>query len=154
MVQLDASVIEVHLFRKVDDRFEYLILQRASDEVYPNLWQPITGSVEKDEPAWQAALREIKEETGLNVKRLWIVPIINAYYSKKYNRITHIPVFAAEIDVNDKVVISSEHQNYKWVEFEEAKNSFSWQGQRNAITIVNDYFTSKDPVYYMDEIEL
>ncbi len=154
MINLDASVIEVHLFRRNNDKIQYLILQRSSQEVYPNIWQTVTGTIEKDEEAWKAALREVKEETGLNIKRLWIVPIINAYYSKKYNRITHIPVFAAEVGMEDTVKISAEHQNYKWVEFDEAIRSFSWQGQRNAIGIVNQYFSNSDSVYYMDEIEL
>jgi len=41
-----------------------LMLQRKDD---PTFWQSVTGSLEQDETPIQAAIREIKEETGIDV---------------------------------------------------------------------------------------
>ena len=61
------DIIEAHIFRLVEDRLEFLLLRRAADEeVYPGVWQPVTGRMHEGEKAWEAALREIKEETGLS----------------------------------------------------------------------------------------
>jgi len=154
MAQISATVIEVHLFKETNNGIEYLILQRSKDEIYPNLWQPITGSIELNETAYQAAIREVKEETNLDIEKLWIVPTINSYYSAKYDRITFIFVFVAKIFNPELLKLSDEHQNYKWVKFEDAIKSFSWQGQKNALSIINDYFTTNSNSYYMDEILL
>lgn len=42
---------------------QVLIMERADK---PGFWQSVTGSVEGNESPYQAAIREVKEETGLN----------------------------------------------------------------------------------------
>ena len=36
--------------------------------MYEHLWQGVAGKIEKGEQSWQAAIRELKEETGLDIK--------------------------------------------------------------------------------------
>lgn len=45
---------------------QVLLLERAD---HPGYWQSVTGSLGKDETPQQAAIREVKEETGLDAKR-------------------------------------------------------------------------------------
>jgi len=49
---------------------EVLLLERA---VRPGYWQSVTGSLDRlDEPLERAAIREVREETGIDVPRAWL----------------------------------------------------------------------------------
>jgi 8-oxo-dGTP pyrophosphatase MutT (NUDIX family) len=102
--------------------WEFLVLQRADDEkVYPNLWQVVTGIIEHEPPetATQAAFREIMEETGLRPKELWVLPTITSFYSLSDNAIVHVPCFAGIVEPKAPVVLSSEHQAFEWLDYEQ-----------------------------------
>ena len=43
---------------------QVLMLQRRDD---PTFWQSVTGSIEPGEEKWQTAVREVKEETGIDI---------------------------------------------------------------------------------------
>jgi len=46
---------------------EVLLLERA---IRPGYWQSVTGSLDRlDEPLEEAAIREVREETGIEVPR-------------------------------------------------------------------------------------
>ena len=46
---------------------QVLMMERAA---WPGFWQSVTGSLERDdEPLQEAAIREVREETGLDVAR-------------------------------------------------------------------------------------
>lgn len=121
-----SNLIEAHIFRERNKKLEFLLLKRASYQYYPNLWQMVSGKIKEGEKAYQTALREIKEETNLIPEKLWIAPNINSFYSPDDEYISLIPVFAAKVNPNSEVVISSEHSEFKWVNKDEAKNLLAW----------------------------
>ncbi|HBD83024.1 MAG TPA: NUDIX hydrolase, partial [Dehalococcoidia bacterium] len=43
-------------------------------------WQEISGLIEPRETAWEAALREIKEETGLTPYRFYSADFVERFY--------------------------------------------------------------------------
>jgi len=152
-MEKNISLIEAHIFRTVDNELEFLLLKRANDEKYPGIWQMVTGSINDNEKAFEAALREIKEETGLIPQKLWVVPNVNSYYSPEKDTVIMIPVFAALVKESSKVIISSEHSEYKWVEKEEAKELLAWNGQRKSVDTIFQYFTSEKSSFYFNEIK-
>lgn len=66
-----------------DDQGQVLLLERADRA---DFWQSVTGSLENDETPFQAALREVTEETGLHLQpenlRDW-------QYSEEYEIFPH-----------------------------------------------------------------
>ncbi len=58
------TYITVHAVA-VNDRNEYLVLQRAAHRTGPGRWNCVTGYIKDRESAEEAALRELKEETNL-----------------------------------------------------------------------------------------
>ena len=152
-MNVTSSLVEAHVIREVGNEIEFLLLKRAANEKYPGVWQMVTGSIES-ETAYQTALREIKEESGLTPKKLWVVPNINSFYSPEKDVIIMIPVFAVLIDRNQKVIISEEHSEYKWVNKEEAKELLAWPGQRKSVEIIYEYFTNEQSFLKFVEIEL
>ncbi len=152
-MNVTSSLIEVHIFRKVENDLEFLLLKRASHEKYPDLWQMVTGSIE-NEDAHQTALREINEETGLTPIKFWVVPNINSFYSPERDVIVMIPVFAVLVEENQKVIISDEHSEFKWVKKEEAIKLLAWPGQRQSVEIIYEYFTNQKSFLKFVEIHL
>ncbi|MCX6173803.1 MAG: NUDIX pyrophosphatase [Ignavibacteriales bacterium] len=152
-MNVSSTLVEAHIFRKIGNDLEFLLLKRASNEKYADVWQMVTGSIES-ESAHQTAIREIKEETGLTPIKFWVVPNINSFYSPEQDVIIMIPVFAVLVDKNQKVMISEEHSEYKWVIKEEAIKLLAWPGQRKSVEIIYEYFTNQQSFLKFVEIHL
>ena len=114
----------------------------------------VTGSIEAREEAYNAALREIKEETGLIPIKFWVVPNVNSFYSKESDGIYMIPVFAALVKEDCDVVISEEHSEFRWVNKDEARNLLAWPGQRNSVEIIYSYFMHESNFLNFVEISI
>jgi dihydroneopterin triphosphate diphosphatase len=154
MLSVISNMIEAHIFRINKGRIEFLLLKRSEDEIYPGLWQMVSGSIHECETACQTALREILEETNLKPNKLWVVPNVNSFYSPEYNYISVIPVFAVQVKLNAKVKISDEHIEFKWASKEKAKKLLAWVGQRRSVEIINEYFTNDKSYLKFVEIKI
>lgn len=153
-MKIISNLIEAHIFREKNRELEFLLLKRASYQYYPNLWQMVSGKIKEGEKAYQTALREIKEETNLIPEKLWIAPNINSFYSPDNEYISLIPVFAAKVNPDSEVVISSEHSEFKWVNKDEAKNLLAWEGQRKSVDVIAEYFISRKSFLNFIEIKI
>ena len=140
MADVSSDLIEICPFRIREDRGEYLLLRRsAGDPLYPLLWQFVTGRVEEGESSHRAALRELKEETGADGVRLWVVPSVNSFYDPERDCVNIVPLFAAQIDPAFQVRLSGEHSAFEWLPFEESMRLLVWPGQRSCLEIVRRY---------------
>ncbi len=94
-----------------------LILQRSKNEdVFPNMWELPSGKKEPLEECKNSLRREVKEETGLEIKIIMPFFVFN-YQIEKSDEIrdsTQIN-FLAKIKGNQKIKLSPEHQNFAWV---------------------------------------
>jgi dihydroneopterin triphosphate diphosphatase len=93
----EKKLIDLYPYRVTDDQPEFLLLKRSKGRIYQGQWRMIGGKVEEGEAYWQAALRELDEETGLVPLKFWTLPSINQFYEAKTDQILSIPAFAAEI---------------------------------------------------------
>lgn len=139
-MEFNNNLIEIHVFREVKKNIEFLILKRSDHVIYPGLWQMVNGKIKKGEKAYETALRELKEETGLVPIKLWTIPNVNLFYTPEKDSITILPVFAAKVKNNSKVVISHEHSEYKWLKPDKAKKKLAWPGQRKSVDLITNYY--------------
>ena len=154
MMKIISSMIEAHIFRETGNGIEFLLLKRANNQIYPGLWQMVTGKIKGKEKAHQTALREIMEETSLIPLQLWVAPTINSFYEPRDEYICLLPVFAARVETETNVILSDEHTEYKWIGKDEAKKLLAWPGQREAVDIIEDYFIIKKSFFHFVEIEV
>lgn len=147
------QIVEVCVFRTLKTGVHFLVLQRAVEEkLYPGLWQIVTGTMKKHESALKAALRELKEETGLHPRRCWTIPYVDTYFDLAKNTIQLVPVFAVEIDSSSTPHLSSEHQRFEWLRFEDALQRIVWPGQRRSMEIVNEFIIGNKETANLVEI--
>jgi len=152
-MKIVSTMIEAHIFRESEKGIEFLLLKRAENQVYPGLWQMVTGKIKAEESAHQTALREILEETGLVPAQLWVAPTVNSFYEPKDEYICLLPVFAARVDTGE-IKLSDEHTDYKWVDKITAQKLLAWEGQRKAVQIIEDYFLNEKSFFHFVEISL
>lgn len=95
-----------------------LILQRSKDEdIFPNMWELPSGKREFLETSENSLIREVKEETGLDIEVVMPFFVFD-YQIEKPEEIrdsTQINFLARLINYNQKIKLSSEHQNFAWI---------------------------------------
>jgi dATP pyrophosphohydrolase len=154
MAKINFEIVEVVVFRRKAFP-EFLVLQRADDEkIYPGLWQIISGGIEHGEKAYEAAIREVREEIGVEPKRLYNTPLTNTFYFFTNDSVNVSPVFAAEVNDETGVKLSKEHKEFRWLKKEGAISLLVWPGQKEAIRSVYDYIIRKNPARKLMEIKI
>ena len=91
--QIYVRVVDVYPYRRATDEPEFLLLRRSADAAYAGQWRMVGGKIEPGEAAWQAALRELREETGLAPAALWSVPSANVFYEWRREGKLKIPYY-------------------------------------------------------------
>jgi dATP pyrophosphohydrolase len=153
MSTIISTIVEVCVFRVVRNEPEYLLLKRSdSEKLYPGTWQIVTGMIRDGESALKAALREVREETGLSQKRFWTVPYVTSFYDPLEDAIHLAPMFAAEVDGSREPKLSSEHQSIRWCSCKEAQRILVWPGQRQGVQVVHDYIVGGEEVARLTDI--
>ncbi len=155
MTQIVCNVVEVCIFSFDNKEPLYLMLRRSkNDDLYADMWQIVTGSMEGVETAVQAALREVKEETGYVPQKLWIVPHVNTFYSMRHHVLNHTVVFAVQVPPKTNPILSDEHYQFGWHPFEKAKKMLVWPGQVRALEVVHEYIVQGKEAASFSEIHL
>lgn len=96
---------------------KFLVIKRKNNEIHPNKWAFPGGIIKKREEFDQALKREVKEEVGLEIKK--IIKKISEYdYSRGDGYWTKGKCFLVETN-NFDVKINNEIQDFKWVSLEE-----------------------------------
>lgn len=128
--------IEVYVLRRRAGRVEFLCLRRAAGEWLPGAWQPVTGRIERAETALAAAVREVREETGLSPRRWWGLESVTVYFDVRADAVRALPLFAAEVTAGDRVRLSAEHTDAVWLPAAAAGRRFVWEAQRAGLAAV------------------
>lgn len=124
----------------------YLILKR---KLHWKGWEFPKGGIEPFELKRQTVRREIKEETGLKVKKIKNHKIKGKYSYKKiiparqYTGQSFL-LFSAEVYADKVIVDNREHSDYKWLKFEKAIKKLTWENQKHCLKIVDEWIKDKD----------
>ena len=132
MAELRIGSVDVYVIRPIPDDWRVLVLQRSEDTRCPGTWETIHGSIDVGEEPEQAALREVAEETGLPIKRLYSVTVQPFYLAKPH--VVQLSVgFAAFVGEPGAVVLGTEHRACEWLSVEEALGRFHWPRERDGL---------------------
>jgi len=106
----------------------------------------VTGKIHEGEKAYEAARREIREETGLIPDRLYCADAVETFYMQTTNKLMLIPVFVAFIDqIQADVHLSNAHDDYEWAAYDVALDRLAFSEQKRILTHVRTNFILNDP---------
>ena len=115
---------------------KFLLLQHINeDSRVDGHWDFPKGHVELGEEEIDTALRELKEET--DIEDVDIIPSFKQFINYNISKDTlsvskKVIFFLAETKVWD-VSLSSEHQNFVWLNFEEAVERLTYDNAKNIL---------------------
>jgi len=144
VTDIRVDVIDAYVLRPGASGLEVLVLRRAPGGRSPGSWETVHGHIEPGETPVQAALRELREETGLEPARLYNLSRVEAFYRHRTNDIVLIPVFAGVMDARAAVRHSAEHDRAEWLTPPDATARFSWPRERRALDDVLSILGSGD----------
>ena len=143
-VPIRARVVSVLVVRRTQEGPQFLLMLRASQR-FNGIWCQVAGSIESGETAWQAALREIREETNLIPEAFYNTDRLEQFYSASDNLIELIPLFVAFVSTGAEVTLNHEHSEYRWVSATEALEMLPFPPQRENIRHVQREFLERTP---------
>lgn len=98
---------------------KFLVMKRSDqNQYYPGVWQFPGGGLEDEKPE-EGALRELREETGLEGE---IVRGGSYRWISKHGK-SEMKTFAFLVEVEETdVVLSWEHDEFRWIELDELRS--------------------------------
>ncbi|MDB4888032.1 MAG: hydrolase [Gemmatimonadetes bacterium] len=129
MATVEAGTVDVFVLARDGAEWRALVLQRANDTRCPTAWETVHGHIEAGEEPEQAAVRELREETGLTAERLYSVRVQPIYLVRTHT--VHLGVgFAAIVSRHDAITLGAEHMAHAWLPVEQAMARYAWPAER------------------------
>ncbi len=123
---VDRRNVQVYLLDKSSQKL--LMLKRTAEK--SGYWQPVCGGIENNESEVDAAIREVKEETGFDiVSEVKKLPFKFNYSEPKND----VPMqmedtcYLVELDAMFDVKFSHEHVTYEWCDLQTARELTDWK---------------------------
>jgi 8-oxo-dGTP pyrophosphatase MutT (NUDIX family) len=104
-------------------------------------WDFPKGKLETNETSEQAAVREVKEETGLAIIVDEGFKQSISYFFKDRNgdMVSKTVIYFTAPTIESDVTVSPEHMDYKWLSFDEARATLTFHNARQLLDLANEY---------------
>lgn len=124
------------VFKKQKDGIKYLLLHYGAGH-----WDFPKGRQEKNETEEQAALREIKEETGIEDVEFadGFREAISYFYKQGGETMFKEVIFFLAQSAADEVKLSSEHIGYAWLGYENAYKKLTFNNAKELLRKANQF---------------
>ena len=130
MKKLKCNVAEYGII--VNQREEFLILKLATSKKFPKeAWMLPGGRLDEDDQAGYGLQREVLEETNLKIKV--VSPVHTARWGDEKPS-KYAVFYLCILTRKDKIKLSKEHIDYKWVKFSSIDQTF-WHNQNSEISV-------------------
>jgi 8-oxo-dGTP pyrophosphatase MutT (NUDIX family) len=123
-----VGVVDVFVLRRRGADWDALVLERAPRVRCAGAWETVHGRIEPGERPEDAAVRELREETGLRVERLYNITV-QPFYLHQEAAVMLAVVFAAVVG-DAPLRLGPEHTRAEWLPIADAERRFAWPRER------------------------
>jgi len=138
MARSPLQIIVIPYRKTTTGHYEFAVFHRADG----SMWQFVSGGAEDNETAIEVAKREAKEEAGISPDCQWTTLDARASIPRTaFSPTSHwpkdilvVPEFSYAVDVTGyEIILCQEHDEIRWLTFEEATNLLTWDSNRVAL---------------------
>ena|SRR3989344_3394019 len=121
----------------------YLLLYRKGHDNHSEAWDFPRGQVDAGEMPEQTAIREIKEETGIDILEFseGFREKVKWFYRKEGMLVNKEATYFLAETQNKDVKISSEHDSFKWCSYEDALKIIKFKNTKEVLKKANEFLT-------------
>lgn len=127
------------IYRKEKNKTFYLVLKYGYGH-----WDFVKGKIGdevKGEKALDAVIREAEEESGIKDLRFieGFKQKLNYFFRKEDKTYYKTVIFFLAETKTKEIKLSSEHTDYRWLEYEEALEQLTFKNAKNILKKANDF---------------
>lgn len=145
LINEEKLISAVVLLKKQDDNIFVLLNERS-----PGKWELPGGKVEKGESTKDAAIREIKEETNINIDPEKLITVNEMMPEYKTNK--RCNYYGYFISSNQKIKAGSDAKNLQWFSVDELPNIL-WQGEKFIKKTLTKTASKKKDIFIFVDID-
>ena len=133
MTTIRVSLVDLYVLRGRGRALECLVLRRGPGGRCPRSWEVVHGHIEDGERPFEAAIREMREETGLAPDRLYNLSRVETFYQHGLDEVALVPAFAAFVEGSAPISLSAEHEASEWLSMADARERVAWPREARAL---------------------
>lgn len=138
MTKIVSDIVDVYVFRRLNARVQFLLLQRRNDVPMGRTWQAFHHEITGDHSAPEAASTALHDLAGLTIDRFYSADFINQFYDEARDAVVLAPVLAVTVTDQSAVSLAEDFQDAGWFDRDEATARLPFSGQRWAVRHIDE----------------
>lgn len=138
MTSIATDVVDVYVFRRLNARVQFLLLQRRNDVPMARTWQAFHHEITADQTAPEAARAALRTLAGLDADRFYSADFINQFYDEARDTVVLAPVLAVTLSADGAIDLADDFQDAGWFDRDEATARLPFSGQRWAVRHIDE----------------
>ena len=144
MPEVVSDIVDVYVFRRLNARVQFLLLQRRADVALGQTWQSFHTQIRRDETTLAAARRAVLELSGLRMSAVYSADYVNQFYDDTRDVLVLAPVIAVNVSPQAPVQLGPELRDCAWLDRDEATARLPFTGQRWAVRHIDEIMSIGD----------
>lgn len=138
MTSVVTDIVDVYVFRRLNARVQFLLLQRHNDVPMAQTWQAFHQEIPVGTSASDAARSAVSSLAGLAIDRFYSADFINQFYDEARDAVVLAPVLGVTIVDQSAVNLAEDFQDAGWFDRDEATARLPFSGQRWAVRHIDE----------------
>ncbi len=142
MPEMVSDIVDVYVFRRLNARVQFLLLQRRANVPLGNTWQSFHTQIQGHESTIAAGRRAVWELSGLTVSEVYSADYINEFYDDTRDVVVLAPVLAVNVSPQAPVTLGPELKECAWWDTNQAVARLPFAGQRWAVRHIDELMSA------------
>jgi dihydroneopterin triphosphate diphosphatase len=138
MTSIATDIVDVYVFRRLNARVQFLLLQRRSDVPMGRTWQAFHHEIAEGQTASDAARAALNTLAGLEIDRFYSADFVNQFYDEARDVVVLAPVLAVTLAGRTELTLADDFEDAGWYDRDEATARLPFSGQRWAVRHIDE----------------